>query len=210
MDYEQEYIPHEYIELRMPPGPIVDGSPSFLIDPNHLHIWPRHSFMLIAQPNRDKSFTCTLFAPTQDLAQLKSPKVILDWFRRHFPDALRLIGEELLVHDFTRNPRNSLISIKARPYHYKDRAIIIGDAAHSMVPFYGQGLNCGLEDVRILQTILSLRGITGVPTSSPQTDRFQEAKDHPDVDQEIEAALEEYTNTRHANLVAICDLAMHN
>ncbi|KAG8900621.1 kynurenine 3-monooxygenase, mitochondrial precursor [Tulasnella sp. 408] len=209
MDYQQEYIPHEYIELRMPPGPVVDGSATFLIDPNHLHIWPRHSFMLIALPNKDKSFTCTLFAPKEELARLDRPHTILTWFREQFPDALALIGEDTLLVDFARNPRSSLISIKARPYHYRDRAIIIGDAAHSMVPFYGQGLNCGLEDVRILQTIFSTRGIDGYATSKKPKVHF-EAHGEADVDKALEAALEEYSTTRHEDLTAISDLAMKN
>ena len=116
----------------MPAGPLLHGSPTFMIDPHHLHIWPRHSFMLIALPNKvysrsnlflailtctsqDASFTCTLFAPTEDMAQLTSPEVILPWFRAHFPDALDLIGASTLLEDFRRNPRSSLISIKACP-----------------------------------------------------------------------------------------------
>ncbi|KAG8954726.1 kynurenine 3-monooxygenase, mitochondrial precursor [Tulasnella sp. 424] len=209
MDYQQEYIPHEYIELRMPPGPEVNGSATFLIDPNHLHIWPRHSFMLIALPNKDKSFTCTLFAPKDDLARLDRPHTILTWFRKHFPDALELIGEDTLLDDFARNPKSSLISIKARPYHYRDRAIIIGDAAHSMVPFYGQGLNCGLEDVRILQTIFSARGIDGYSNSKKPKVHF-EANGEADVDKALEAALEEYSRTRYGDLTAISELAMNN
>ncbi|KAG8878321.1 kynurenine 3-monooxygenase, mitochondrial precursor [Tulasnella sp. 331] len=202
MDYQQEYISHEYLELRMPPGPIVNDQPTFLIDPNHLHIWPRHSFMLIALPNKDCSFTCTLFAPTEDLGLVRTPVEIVAWFQKHFPDALALIGEDTIVHDFQKNPRSSLISIKAKPYHYKDRAVIIGDAAHSMVPFYGQGLNCGLEDVRILQTTLSTRGIDGHLQS-------KHLDDH-EVDERMQGALEEYSMTRHDDLVAICDLAMNN
>ncbi|KAG9028779.1 kynurenine 3-monooxygenase, mitochondrial precursor [Tulasnella sp. JGI-2019a] len=201
MDYQQEYISHEYLELRMPPGPVVDGRPTFLIDPNHLHIWPRHSFMLIALPNKDCSFTCTLFAPTADLAVVRTPKEIVSWCGQHFPDALALIGEEAIIHTLQHNPRSSLISIKANPYHYRDSAVIIGDAAHSMVPFYGQGLNCGLEDVRILQTILSTRRIDGQRQTTPRG---------AEVDEQMEAALEEYSATRHDDLVAICELAMDN
>lgn len=151
---------------------------------------------------QDRSFTCTLFAPTADLNRVRTPAEIVAWFRRHFPDALALMGEETVVRDVQRNPRSSLISIKANPYHYKDRAVIIGDAAHSMVPFYGQGLNCGLEDVRILQTILSTRGIDGHQPSK----RLGDA----DVDGRLQAALEEYSTTRHGDLVAICELAMSN
>lgn len=128
MDYHQEYIRDEYIELKMPAGRDSDGQPTFLLDPNHLHIWPRHSFMLIALPNKvnifndpvsnfshiqqDKTFTCTLFAPSFDLDRLNNADDILTWFRFYFPDALRIIGEKTLVNDFTRNPRSSLIVTK--------------------------------------------------------------------------------------------------
>ena len=145
MNYHQEYIPHEYLELRMPAGPSAQdgGDPTFLLDPNHLHIWPRHSFMLIALPNQvstahgtyvlnillfssmfitsllfndfwsqDKTFTCTLFAPTAEFDKLTSPENIVKWFGTNFPDALPLIGENALLRDFERNPRSPLISVK--------------------------------------------------------------------------------------------------
>lgn len=129
MNFQQEYIPHEYIELKMPAGCDEHGQPVFLLDPNHLHIWPRHSFMLIALPNKvnaccfvffyssslhfkDKSFTCTLFAPTVELDRLISRESILSWFRTNFPDALLLLGEDKLLNDFAKNPRSPLISVK--------------------------------------------------------------------------------------------------
>ncbi|KAH8107036.1 FAD/NAD(P)-binding domain-containing protein [Cristinia sonorae] len=201
MNYEQTYIPHEYLELRMAAGPphTPDGEPTFLLDPNHLHIWPRHSFMLIALPNQDKTFTCTLFAPTKEFDKLTSPDVIVSWFKTHFPDALSLIGQDALLHDFKHNPRGSLISIKANPYHYKDRAVVLGDAAHSMVPFFGQGLNCGLEDVRVLYYTL-LNGHVN-PLDGPSGDA---------VDESLEKALHAYTEARHEDLKAICELAMDN
>lgn len=201
MDYQQEYIPDEYIELKIPAGAPRDskGEPTFLLDPNHLHIWPRHSFMLIALPNKDKTFTCTLFAPSSEFAGLTSPEALLCWFKTHFPDALPLIGEEGLLNDFKRNPRSPLISIKARPYHYKDRVIILGDAAHSMVPFFGQGLNCGLEDVRFLSHLLRSHEVD--PTS---------ALVGGEEDGRLAAALRQYSEQRHEDLTTICDLAMDN
>jgi kynurenine 3-monooxygenase len=136
MDYHQEYIPHEYIELKMPSGRDQDGNPSFLLDPNYLHIWPRHSFMLIALPNKvlylspvllpslmnlasnvnlqDKTFTSTLFAPKAEFDRMASPEMTLTWFKSYFSDALSIIGEETLLKDFERNPRSPLISIKVR------------------------------------------------------------------------------------------------
>ncbi|KAL4068013.1 hypothetical protein J3A83DRAFT_4359851 [Scleroderma citrinum] len=203
MNFQQEYIPHEYIELKMPAGHSEQGQPSFLLDPNHLHIWPRHSFMLIALPNQDCSFTCTLFAPTTEFDRLVTTQDILSWFKTHFPDALCLLGEEKLLHDFSNNPRSPLITIRVKPYHYKDRCVIIGDAAHSMVPFYGQGLNCGFEDVRVLRTLLQESGVAPGVTLS-------ELGEEGLTDSRLSNALSRYTETRHEDLVAICDLAMYN
>ncbi|KAH9981244.1 FAD/NAD-P-binding domain-containing protein [Lactifluus volemus] len=198
MDFQQEYIPHEYVELRIPAGRDDRKNSTFLLDPNHLHIWPRHSFMLIALPNKDKSFTCTLFAPTIEFEKLTHHDQFLPWFRAHFPDALELIGTEGLLNSFQQNPRNPLISIKANPYHYRDRAIILGDAAHAMVPFYGQGLNCGLEDVRILTALLHEGGVD--PT----------VRDSEAFDLRLARALSRYSESRHEDLIAINDLAMNN
>ncbi|KAF8526976.1 FAD/NAD-P-binding domain-containing protein [Hysterangium stoloniferum] len=220
MDYQQEYIPHEYIELKIPAGIHESGAKQFLLDHNYLHIWPRHSFMLIALPNKDKTVTATLFAPTSVLDQLNTRSTAAAWFNANFPDIVSLVGEETLLTDFQRNPRNPLISLKvypihssfflfaveikalwkAKPYHYKDRCIIIGDAAHSMVPFYGQGLNCGLEDIRVLLNILRSEG-----AFHPRKRKPGQAVDH-----RLENAFERYSATRHEDLVAIRDLAMDN
>ncbi|KAF8163218.1 FAD/NAD(P)-binding domain-containing protein [Crassisporium funariophilum] len=201
MNYQQEYIRDEYVELKMPAGRDHSGEPTFLLDPNHLHIWPRHSFMLIALPNKDKTFTCTLFAPTAELDRLCTPDIVVTWFQSYFPDAFRAIGAKTLVEDFMRNPRSPLIHTKTKPYHYRDRAILLGDAAHSMVPFYGQGLNCGLEDVRILSTLLDEEGVTStLPIYDYQNNH----------DRRLSDALQRYTDTRHEDLIAISDLAMDN
>lgn len=200
MDYQQEYLKDEYIELRMPAGKDSHGQDIFPLDPNHLHIWPRRSFMLIALPNKDKTFTCTLFAPKSHLDTLIKPEVITNWFKTNFPDAFDLIGEKDLLRDFTLNPRSPLICTKSNPYHYKDRVILLGDAAHSMVPFYGQGLNCGLEDVRVLDLLMQQAGVE--PFRSPPPHGIEDTR--------LASALKNYTSTRHGDLVAICDLAMNN
>jgi kynurenine 3-monooxygenase len=199
MDFHQEYIPHEYLELKMPAGQDQNNCPVFLLDPTHLHIWPRHSFMLIALPNKDKTFTCTLFAPTVEFDRLDQPEIITTWFKFYFPDALAIIGEEALLKAFERNSRSPLISTKSKPYHYKDRVLRLGDAAHSMVPFYGQGLNCGFEDVRVLMTLLRQEGVESTTAAGRRS-----------VDGRLARVLSRYSESRHEDLVAICDLAMDN
>jgi len=197
MDFQQEYIPHDYLELHISAARDTEGNPEYKLDPNYLHIWPRHSFMLIALPNKDKSFTCTLFAPSNMLARLSDGPTAAAWFHSNFPDIPALIGEKRLVADFISNPRGSLVSLKAKPYHYKDCVVVVGDAAHSMVPFYGQGLNCALEDIRILDAIMQLRSVD--PCKGVKA-----------LDVDLANALREYTEFRHKDLVAISELAMQN
>jgi kynurenine 3-monooxygenase len=164
MDFEQMYIPHEYLELKMQPGSDTQGNATFLIDPNHLHIWPRHSFMLIALPNKvfifsycylclmlialilaceqNKTFTCTLFAPTAEFERLKSKDIIISWFGKYFPDALHLIGEESVLDSFAQNPRSSLITIKVRSPSAFGHTIPQGDFPElpgKPVPLQGSG-----------------------------------------------------------------------
>lgn len=139
-DFHQHYARHAYLELSIPAGP----NNTFSISPEHLHIWPRGEFMLIALPNQDKSFTLTLFAydtTFQEIAeQLKSgvvPNPVVALFEKEFPDALELMGEEGLLKSWKENPKDGLVTIECSPYHYEDKALLIGDAAHAMVPFYG-------------------------------------------------------------------------
>ncbi|KAJ3317381.1 hypothetical protein HDV06_001671 [Boothiomyces sp. JEL0866] len=190
MNFSQEYIDHLYIELRIPPA--ADGK--HIMDSDHLHIWPRETFMMIACPNLNGSFTVTLFMPKDKFESIKTPEQLLEFFENTFPDAVPLIGKENLVEDYFDNPKSSLISVKCDPYHYQDKAVILGDAAHAMVPFYGQGMNCGMEDVLVLDEIFSKH----VPQNRPPSK------------QELETILNEYTETRRKDAHTICDLAQQN
>ncbi|RHZ76809.1 hypothetical protein Glove_192g11 [Diversispora epigaea] len=195
MNYQQEYIPHIYCELTIPPKVTEKGNETeFIMDSNHLHIWPRHSFMLIALPNKNKSFTCTLFMPHENFDSIKTEDDLITFFQCNFPDFIQLIGEQQLKKEFFHNPKGSLLSIKCKPYHYRNRAIFIGDAAHCMVPFYGQGMNCGFQDVELLDSIFDKYNITSFRSD----------------DDKLNLALEEFTNIRQPDSVAICDLAMYN
>uniref|UniRef100_A0A8C2TLQ3 Kynurenine 3-monooxygenase n=1 Tax=Coturnix japonica TaxID=93934 RepID=A0A8C2TLQ3_COTJA len=138
-NYSHEYIPHGYMELTIPPR---DGD--FAMEPNYLHIWPRNTFMMIALPNMDKSFTCTLFMPFEEFEKLKTGEQVLDFFQTYFPDSIPLIGEQELKHDFFLLPAQAMISVKCSSYHLSNRCVLMGDAAHAVVPFYGQGMNAGL------------------------------------------------------------------
>jgi kynurenine 3-monooxygenase len=150
-DYEQDYIDHGYKELHIPAG--VNGA--FQLEKNFLHIWPRESFMMIALPNPDGSFTCTLFFPFEgnpSFASLKTKQDIEKFFTETFPDAKNLMPE--LLHDFESNPTSSLVTIKCYPW-VRNKTLLLGDAAHGIVPFYGQGMNAGFEDCRILNDLLT-------------------------------------------------------
>ncbi len=151
----QHYIGHGYKELSIPPA--ADGG--WQMEKNALHIWPRKNFMLIALPNTDGSFTCTLFFPFEgnpSFAGLKTKEDVTAFFSEHFPDALPLMPT--LTEDFFRNPTSSLITTHISPWHYEDKSALIGDAAHAIVPFYGQGMNAGFEDCSVLNAIMDEKG----------------------------------------------------
>jgi len=147
-DYSQYYIEHGYKELTIPPAL------GQKLERNALHIWPRESFMLIALPNPDGSFTCTLFFPFEgplSFQSLNTHEQIKTFFEETFPDVVPLLPD--LLHDFAHNPTSSLVTVKCYPW-VKNNTLIIGDAAHAIVPFYGQGMNAGFEDCRILNELL--------------------------------------------------------
>lgn len=146
VNFSREFIPHGYKELNVPPLTNSDGSPSFaLAVPNALHIWPRHHFMMIALPNPDFSFTCTLFAPWIELDKLDGDAALVrPFFEKHFSDVLPLIPE--LEKQFKTNPSSALVMTHTNPWSVGGKIGLLGDAAHAIVPFYGQGANAGFED----------------------------------------------------------------
>lgn len=149
--YSQHYIDHGYKELVIPPGP----NGEFLLDKHSLHIWPRGGYMMIALPNLDGSFTCTLFFPyngPHSFAAIKTKADVRAFFNEVFPDAVSMMPT--LEDDFFSNPTGSLITVRCFPWAYKDHVCLIGDAAHAIVPFYGQGMNCGFEDCAVLNALL--------------------------------------------------------
>lgn len=182
-DYEQDYLSHGYKELSIPPAP--DGG--HRIEREALHIWPRHNFMLIALPNLDGSFTVTLFLPFEGEASfeaLDDAAAVERFFEAQFPDALALMPT--LVADFFDNPTGSLVTIRCQPYHYDATALIIGDAAHAVVPFYGQGMNAAFEDTRILNDLLDAH------------------------DDDWPTVMAAFSRERKNDADAIADLALHN
>lgn len=151
LNFQQEYIGHGYKELTIPPT--VNGG--FTMAPNFLHVWPRENFMMIALPNQDLSFTVTLFMPYKMFDAIETEEHLLDFFVKHFPDSVDKIGMERLVHEYFNNPVGQLLSVKCYPHFMADSAVIMGDAAHAVVPFYGQGMNAGFEDCLVYYELLS-------------------------------------------------------
>ncbi|HMN96823.1 MAG TPA: NAD(P)/FAD-dependent oxidoreductase [Phycisphaerales bacterium] len=200
-DFSQHYLGHGYKELSIPPRP--DGT--WAMRPNALHIWPRGGFMMIALPNPDRSFTCTLFLakegrsddePGFDRIRLESdgPEGPRAFMERWFPDAVPMMPT--MVEDFRRNPVGAMVTVRCRPWH-RGRVVLLGDAAHAIVPFYGQGANCAFEDCVALAAALRT-------PASATGDRT------PPAAAGLDAAIATYERARIENANAIADMALAN
>lgn len=152
IQFTESNLDHGYKELTIPPA----KSGGFQMERNALHIWPRGTYMLIALPNMDGSFTCTLFLPHRgplSFESLKSEADVTTFFNEVFSDALNIMPT--LTHDFFKNPTGSLTTIKTFPWNDRGKMLLLGDAAHAIVPFFGQGMNCGFEDCTVLDSMMN-------------------------------------------------------
>ncbi len=154
-DYSQDFIDVGYKELTIAP----DEDGSYKLDKNSFHIWPRGKFMLIAMPNLDGSFTCTLFMPFEgqvSFENIKTKEEAKSFFTTYFPNVMQDI--ENLIGDFFKNPTSAMVTMKCFPWTYWDKVALVGDSAHAIVPFYGQGMNAGFEDIFALNGIMKKHG----------------------------------------------------
>ncbi|UNY99010.1 FAD-dependent monooxygenase [Zhouia spongiae] len=152
-NYSQHFLEVGYKELTIPSDP--DGAHK--LNKHSLHIWPRGKFMFIALPNLDGSFTCTLFLPfrgKESFEVLDTEQKVERFFKSYFPEVMDVIPN--LVEDFFKNPTSFLVTTKCYPWTYGDKVALIGDAAHAIVPFYGQGMNAGFEDITVLNDLMNL------------------------------------------------------
>lgn len=205
-----EWLGHSYKELEIPPTLTGD----FRIEPHALHIWPRGNYMCIALPNDERTFTVTLFMPTEggdpSFATVRDGRAARALFERDFPDALPLIPA--LEQDFDRNPIGSLATLYLQHWHLDGLAVLIGDAAHAMVPFHGQGMNCALEDCVALAEALDAHPDLGQAFAAYQAERadnalaiqtmalenYLEMRDHvDDADYQLQRQLELLLEKRH-------------
>lgn len=176
-DYEQHYVTAAYKEIRL------DTKAS--MPREWLHVWPRHRFMLIALPNPDGTFTCTLFMERTHFDALQTEADVAEFFEEHFPDARALMPD--IGADFLQSPTPPLLTVRCAPYHFEDSAVLVGDAAHSMVPFYGQGSQAAFEDCRVLAELVDKHGTN-----------------------DMQRVLEAYSGSRKPNADAIADLSLDN
>lgn len=152
-NYSQEFLSHGYKELNIPP------ETSSILDKNALHIWPRGEYMMIALPNPEGDFTATIFMSHEGkiaFENIKTEKDLIDFFEQSFPNVLPLIPD--LTEQYFGNPLGTLLTVKCFPWQAYGKSLLLGDAAHAIVPFYGQGMNCAFEDVFVLDQLLTKYG----------------------------------------------------
>jgi kynurenine 3-monooxygenase len=182
-NFSQQYLDYGYKELTLPASP--DGK--HLLEKHALHIWPRGNYMLIALPNTDGTFACILFLPFEgadSFASLATASDVLRFFQSRFPDALALMPQ--LAENYFSNPTGAMVTIKCSPWHTEGKVLLLGDAAHAIVPFFGQGINCGFEDCTSLVKLL---------------DRHRE---------DWHRVFQEFESARKVNTDAIADMAVEN
>lgn len=186
-----EYLDYGYKELTIPPGP----HGAHVLDKNALHIWPRTTYMLIALPNLDGSFTCTFFFPHKgemSFESLDTEAKVQAFFQEHFPDAVPLLPD--LRKQFFENPTGSMVTVKGLPWHVEGKMLLLGDAAHAIVPFFGQGMNCAFEDCTYLTALIDRQMAYG---RSPEKVNWGEV-------------FTEFETMRKKDTDAIADLAVEN
>jgi kynurenine 3-monooxygenase len=182
-DYSQSYLAHGYKELSIYPG----KDAKWQLDENALHIWPRKDFMMIALPNIDGSFTCTLFLAYNgevSFEKLNTKKEVEIFFETYFKDLIPLIPN--YTEQFFENPTSNLVTIKCSPWNYESKVLLLGDSAHAIVPFYGQGMNAGFEDSYLLDNMID------------------------ELDGDWERIIPNFAKMRKPDGDAIADLAMRN
>ncbi len=182
-NFSQQYLDYGYKELTIPSG----AGNKHLMETGALHIWPRGSYMLIALPNIDGTFACILFLPfegTDSFASLGSREDVVGFFASRFPDACSLMPQ--LAENYVANPTGTMVTVRCSPWQVEGRALLLGDAAHAIVPFFGQGLNCGFEDCTCLVELI---------------DRY---------DADWQHIFEEFERARKINTDAIADMAIEN
>jgi kynurenine 3-monooxygenase len=182
-NFSQQYLDYGYKELTIPEG----SAGKHVLETHALHIWPRGNYMLIALPNIDGTFACILFLPFEggdSFDQLNTRSSVQEFFQSHFPDTISIMPD--LADNFFANPTGSMVTIKCSPWYVGGRMLLLGDAAHAIVPFFGQGINCGFEDCTVLLELLDRHGL------------------------DWEQVFSQFEQSRKVNTDAIADLAVEN
>jgi kynurenine 3-monooxygenase len=182
-NFSQQYLDYGYKELTIPAG----ANGKHALETHALHIWPRGNYMLIALPNVDGTFACILFLPFEgadSFEQLTTDSAVSHFFQQKFPDAVPLMPD--LAHNFFTNPTGTMVTVKCSPWHVGKQALLLGDSAHAIVPFFGQGINCGFEDCTVFLNLLDRHGA------------------------DWEKVFREFEASRKINTDAIADMAIEN